>query len=72
MDKANNRRRIGINMILVLITLVSGVWIIKKSQKGREEHTLVSLHEQNIQRYKKLREENAAAVATTAATEPKK
>ena len=63
MERANSRRRIGINVIMGTVFLVGAIWIIKKSQKGREEHTLVSLHEINDQRYGKLREEEAATAA---------
>lgn len=61
MERANSRRRIGVNGIMILFTLVGCLWIIKTSQKGRDESTLESLHEKNIQRYEKLREEDAIA-----------
>ena len=67
MERANSRRRIGVNGVMILLTLTGCVWIIKSSQKARDENTLVSLHEQNVQRYEKLREQDAAAAA--AATE---
>jgi len=46
---------------MILFTLVGCLWIIKTSQKGRDENTLESLHEKNIQRYEKLREQDAIA-----------
>ena len=61
MERANSRRRIGVNGIMILFTLVGCLWIIKTSQKGRDENTLESLHEKNIQRYEKLREQDAIA-----------
>lgn len=63
MERANSRRRIGVNGIMILLTLGACLWIIKTSQKGRDENTLVSLHERNVQRYEKLREQDAAAAA---------
>lgn len=63
MERANSRRRIGVNGVMILLTLVACLWIIKTSQKGRDENTLVSLHERNVQRYEKLREQDAAAAA---------
>lgn len=48
------------------IFLVGSIWIIKASQKGREEHTLISLHEQNVQRYEKLKEEETSTAAEAA------
>ena len=67
MERANSRRRIGINGIMIFLTLAACLWIIKTSQKGRDENTLVSLHERNVQRYEKLREQDAAAAAAAAA-----
>lgn len=61
MERANSRRRIGVNGIMILFTLAGCLWIIKTSQKGRDENTLESLHEKNIQRYEKLREQDAIA-----------
>ena len=61
MERANSRRRIGVNGIMILFTLAGCLWIIKTSQKGRDENTLESLHEKNIQRYEKLREQDAVA-----------
>ena len=61
MERANSRRRIGVNGIMIIFTLAACLWIIKTSQKGRDENTLVSLHERNVQRYEKLREQDAAA-----------
>lgn len=61
MERANSRRRIGVNGIMILFTLAGCLWIIKTSQKGRDENTLESLHEKNIQRYEKLREQDATA-----------
>lgn len=63
MERANSRRRIGVNGIMILFTLGACLWIIKTSQKGRDENTLESLHERNVKRYEKLREEDAAAAA---------
>ena len=65
-ERANSRRQIGINLIMGAIFLVGSIWIIKASQKGREEHTLVSLHEQNMQRYEKLKEEESSTAAEAA------
>ena len=64
MERANSRRQIGINLIMGAAFLVGSIWIIKVSQKGREEHTLGSLHEQNLQRYEKPREEEAPKAAS--------
>lgn len=61
MERANSRRRIGVNGIMILFTLVGCLWIIKTSQKGRDENTLESLHEKNTQRYEKLREQDEIA-----------
>ena len=61
MEVANSRRRIGINVIMGTVFLVGAIWIIKISQKGRKEHTLVSLHDRNVQRYENGKEEAAAA-----------
>lgn len=61
MERANSRRRIGVNGIMILFTLAGCLWIIKTSQKGRDENTLESLHEKNIQRYEKLKEQDAIA-----------
>lgn len=61
MERANSRRRIGVNGIMILFTLAACLWIIKTSQKGRDENTLESLHEKNIQRYEKLRDQDAIA-----------
>lgn len=61
MERANSRRRIGVNGIMILFTLAACLWIIKTSQKGRDENTLESLHEKNIQRYEKLKEQDAIA-----------
>lgn len=66
MEMANNRRRIGVNGVMIILTLAACVYIIKTSQKGRKEQTLVSLHERNVQRYEKLRQEDAAAAAAEA------
>ncbi|XP_068697981.1 uncharacterized protein [Montipora foliosa] len=60
MEVANSRRRIGINVIMGTVFLVGAIWIIKISQKGRKEHTLVSLHDRNVQRYENGKEEVAA------------
>lgn len=61
MERANSRRRIGVNGIMILFTLAACLWIIKTSQKGRDENTLESLHEKNIQRYEKLKEQDVIA-----------
>lgn len=66
MERANSRRRIGVNGIMIILTLTACIYIIKSSQKGREEQTLVSLHEVNVQRYEKLRQEDAEGVAAKA------
>lgn len=66
MERANSRRRIGVNGIMIILTLTACIYIIKSSQKGREEQTLVSLHEVNVQRYEKLRQEDAEAAAAKA------
>lgn len=67
MERANSRRRIGVNGIMIIMTLTACIYIIKSSQKGREEQTLVSLHEVNMQRYEKLRQEDAEAAAAATA-----
>ena len=56
MEMANSRRRIGVNLIMGTVFLVGAIWIIKMSQKGRKERTLVSLHERNVQRYEKVKD----------------
>lgn len=56
MEMANSRRRIGVNLIMGTVFLVGAIGIIKMSQKGRREHTLVSLHEQNVKRYEKVKD----------------
>ena len=71
MEMANNRRRIGVNGVMIILTLAACVYIIKTSQKGRKEQTLVSLHERNVQRYEKLRQEDAAAAAAAEANSGK-
>jgi len=65
MERANSRRRIIVNAAMAFAFFCGSLWIIKKSQKGREQHTLVSLHEKNDQRYEKAREEEAAATEAT-------
>jgi len=71
MERANSRRRIGVNGIMILFTLAACLWIIKTSQKGRDENTLESLHERNVKRYEKLREQDAAAAAAAQADSEK-
>ena len=56
MEIANSRRRIGVNLIMGTVFLAGAIGIIKMSQKGRKEHTLVSLHEKNVQRYEKVKD----------------
>lgn len=66
MERANSRRRIGINIVMGTVFLVGAIWIIKVSQKGRREHTLESLHDRNVQRYEKVKEGEGAATADAA------
>lgn len=61
MERANSRRRIIVNVTMGLLFLCGSITIIKMSQKGREEHTLISLHDKNDQRYEKLKNEWTAA-----------
>lgn len=60
MELANSRRRIVINATMGFLFLCGSVMIIQEYSKRRKEHTLVSLHDRNVQRYEKLKEEETA------------
>ena len=60
MELANSRRRIVVNATMGFLFLFGSVAIIQEYSKRRKEHTLVSLHDRNVQRYEKLKEEEAA------------
>ena len=60
MELANSRRRIVVNATMGFLFLFGSVAIIQEYSKCRKEHTLVSLHDRNVQRYEKLKEEEAA------------
>lgn len=60
MELANSRRRIVINVTMGFLFLCGSVMIIQEYSKRRKEHTLVSLHDRNVQRYEKLKEEETA------------
>lgn len=60
MELANSRRRIVVNATMGFLFLCGSVAIIQVYSKRRKEHTLVSLHDRNVERYEKLKEEEAA------------
>lgn len=60
MELANSRRRIVVNATMGFLFLFGSVAIIQEYSKRRKEHTLVSLHDRNVQRYEKLKEEEVA------------
>ena len=60
MELANSRRRIVVNATMGFLFLFGSVAIIQEYSKRHKEHTLVSLHDRNVQRYETLKEEEAA------------
>ncbi|EDO36038.1 predicted protein [Nematostella vectensis] len=58
LEKSQNRRRIVINFVTIMLTFIGSYLAINAGRKARDDHTEDTMFEKNVKRYEKLREED--------------
>lgn len=69
MEKSQNRRRIIVNILTIVLTFFGSAYAINRGRKARDFKTEDNVFEMNVKRYERLREQDRLAAETKIAKE---